>query len=29
MRKNDHDAGKIRERDCDLRRCAQSFIRLQ
>jgi hypothetical protein len=27
MRKNDHDAGKTRERDCDLRRGAQGFSR--
>jgi len=27
MRKNDHDAGKTRERDCDLRSCAESFSR--
>jgi hypothetical protein len=25
MRKNDHDAGKTRERDCDLRSCAESL----
>jgi hypothetical protein len=27
MRKNDHDAGKTRERESDLRRCAKGFTR--